>query len=495
MGKYKYALFYIVAVGGMLALTLYMVNHGQSLETDKIQNIAQVSNAHYFDVFIASLKENLHAPFAALLLQLIVIVISTRLFGFLFKKMRQPSVVGEILAGIVLGPSLLGLLFPQYLEFVFPSTAMDELHLFSRLGLILFMFVVGMELNWDEIRNRARDAVVISHAGIVFPFVLGVAASFFIYKDLAPNNIAFLPFSLFMGIAMSITAFPVLASILRERKMAKSLIGTLAITCAAIDDITAWCVFAAVLAISAAGTFVSAFFTIGLTVVYIVVMFKVVRPVLAKYYTHAARYNRYGINPLTVSFIVLLISSFTTKIIGVHSLFGAFLAGVIMPSPSMFRNYVVERTEHVSVILLLPVFFAYSGLRTQIGLLNTPAHWLTFGFILFVAVAGKLAGTALTARYLGQNWANSLRIGVLMNTRGLMELVVINIGYEMGILSPEIFTMMVLMALVTTFMTGPLLNVIDKVFKRNIGDPDMIPDAPAILPEFLAEKVDEVGIS
>lgn len=446
-----------------------------------------ISNGHYFDVFIQTVKENLAAPVAGLLLQLIVIVIATRLFGFLFKKMDQPAVVGEILAGIVLGPSILGYLSPGYLEYVFPAHDMEELHLFSRLGLILFMFVVGMELNWNQVRTKARDAIVISHAGIVFPFALGVLSALGIYSELAPNNVRFLPFALFMGIAMSITAFPVLASILRERRMSKTIIGTLAITCAAIDDITAWCVFAAVIAISTAGTYLSAFFIIGFTVLYILLMFNVVRPLLASYYKNAAKLNGFGISPLAVSFIVLLLSAYTTKLIGIHSLFGAFMAGVVMPSPGMFRNYVSERTEYVSTILLLPIFFAYSGLRTQIGLLNTTSHWLTFAFILFIAVAGKLVGTALTARYLGQNWADSLRIGVLMNTRGLMELVVINLGYEMGILSAEIFTMLVLMALVTTYMTGPLLNLIDRIFSQEKAI-EQVPDHHQAIPEFLAEK-------
>lgn len=495
MKRLKYILFYIIAVGGILLLILFMLNKGEVLEAGKLKNPAPVANAHYIDVFIASIKDNLAQPFAGFLLQLILIVFSTRLAGFIFKKFGQPSVVGEILAGIILGPSLLGAFFPNYLAYVFPASAMDELHLFSRLGLILFMFVVGMELNWEQIRSRAREAVVISHAGIIFPFALGVICSLFVYSSYAPDNIRFVPFSLFMGIAMSITAFPVLASILRERKMSKSIIGSLVITCAAIDDITAWCVFAAVIAISSAGTYLSAFFTIGLTILYILAMFKLVRPLLEYYYNNAARFNKFGISPLTVAFVLILISSFVTKLIGIHSLFGAFMAGVIMPSPLLYRNYVSERTEHVSVILLLPIFFAYSGLRTQVGLLNSSAHWLTFGFILFVAVAGKLAGTALTARYLGQNWGNSLRIGVLMNTRGLMELVVINIGYEMGILSAEIFTMLVLMALATTFMTGPLLNIIDRVFKKDPAELNVTPDDNAVLPEFLAEKQKEVTVA
>lgn len=483
----KHIYIYIFIVGGLFLLTALALGKGETMEYGKLVNAKPFADIHFVDVFFASFKKTLGDPVTRLLIQLLTIVIATRLFGFLFKSMKQPSVIGEILAGIVLGPSLLGLIFPEYLSYVFPSSSMDELHLFSRLGLLLFMFVVGMELNWNQVRTRAHDAIVISHAGIIFPFALGVFSALIIYREFAPDNIRFLPFALFMGIAMSITAFPVLASILRERKMTHTMIGSLTITCAAIDDITAWCVFAAVIAISTAGTYVSAFFTLGLTILYIVFMFKVARPLLAKYYNNAAKLNKFGISPLAVSFVVLLLSAFTTKLIGIHSLFGAFMAGVVMPSPGMFRNYVSERTEYVSTILLLPIFFAYSGLRTQIGLLNTTEHWLTFGFILIVAVVGKLAGTGLTARFLGQNWANSLRIGVLMNTRGLMELVVINLGYEMGILSAEIFTMMVLMALVTTYMTGPLLNLIDRVFVNNkVDEPE--PGYQAPVPEFLAEK-------
>ncbi len=495
MRKIKHILFYLVAVGGLLLLTIYITQIGVQLEPKNAQNQLLLPDNNSFSGFIKIINDNLESPISHFLMQLIIIVFSTRIFGFIFKKLGQPSVVGEILAGIVLGPSLLGMAFPAYLNYIFPLKAMDELHLFSRLGIILFMFVVGMELNWDEVKKHARDAIVISHAGIVFPFALGVIGSLLFYTPLAPPTIAFLPFALFMGIAMSITAFPVLASILRERKMAKSPLGTLSITCAAIDDVTAWCLFAVVIAFATATSALSAIFIIGLAIAYVLFMFNVVKPLLAKYYQSAARYYRYGINPLTISLTVLLLSAFTTKLIGIHSLFGAFLAGVVMPSPTMFRNYVSERTEHLSVILLLPIFFVYSGLRTQVGLINTPSLWLMFGLILVIAISGKLIGSAFTARYLGQSWGNSFRIGVLMNTRGLMELVVINLGYEMGILGPEIFTMMVLMALVTTLMTGPLLNLVDRVAKKDVADPANIPDPEPVLPEFLAEKVEEVGIS
>lgn len=466
MSNRSYITYYIGAIVFFAIIIWAILDSGVFLEGHK-QLAEPAGLLDYFTHFKQTVKENATAPLSKFLIQLVIIVGATKIFSYLFKKIGQPGVIGEILAGIVLGPSLFGMWFPGYLNFVFPSTSMEDLHLISRLGLILFMFVVGMELNMDQVKTQARQALLISHAGILFPFTLGVGLAYFIYVDFAPANVYFLPFALFMGIAMGITAFPVLASILRERGLMNTPIGSLAITSAAIDDITAWCVFAAVIAIAKAGTFVGSLFTIGLSAVYIIGMFKVVRPLLKKLFARLNPDGSYAINTLVVSFAVLLLSAFTTRIIGIHSLFGAFMAGVVMPGSPQFRKFVTERTEYVSVILLLPLFFAYNGLRTQIGLLNSPYLWLMFGAVLLVAVLGKLGGTAITARYLGQSTPNSLRLGVLMNTRGLMELIVLNIGYDLGILSAEIFTMMVLMAIATTFMTGPLLNLIDRIWKKD----------------------------
>jgi Kef-type K+ transport system membrane component KefB len=327
------------------------------------------------------------------------------------------------------------------------------------------MFVIGMELDLKVLKNKANDAVVISHASIVIPFALGIGLSYFIYHQFAPEGVEFLSFSLFMGIAMSITAFPVLARIVQERGIHKTRLGTIVITCAAADDITAWCILAAVIAIVKAGSFVSSLYIIGLAIVYVMVMLFVVKPFLKRVGDLYSSSENLSKPVVAIFFLTLMVSSFCTEVIGIHALFGAFMTGAIMPDISRFRYIFIEKVEDISVILLLPLFFVFTGLRTEIGLINEPYLWKVTGCIILVAVVGKFIGSALAAKFVGQNWRDSLTIGALMNTRGLMELVVLNIGYELGVLSPKIFTMMVIMALVTTFMTGPALDLINFIFK------------------------------
>jgi Kef-type K+ transport system membrane component KefB len=294
---------------------------------------------------------------------------------------------------------------------------------------------------------------------------LGMGLSYFIYEAFAPANVQFLSFGLFMGIAMSVTAFPVLARIAQERQIHKSRIGTIVITCAAADDITAWCILAAVIAIVKAGTLVSALYTILLAVGYVILMMKVVKPFLKRVGDlHTSRENLS--KPIVaIFFLTLIVSSYITEVIGIHALFGAFMAGVIMPENTKFRSLFIEKIEDISLVLLLPLFFVFTGLRTQIGLLDDPSLWKVAGYIMLVAVLGKFAGSTIAAKFVGQSWKDSLTIGALMNTRGLMELVVLNIGYDLGVLTPEIFAMMVIMALLTTFMTGPALDFIEWAFK------------------------------
>jgi Kef-type K+ transport system membrane component KefB len=327
------------------------------------------------------------------------------------------------------------------------------------------MFVIGMELDLKVLKNKANDAVVISHASIVIPFALGIGLSYFIYHQFAPEGVEFLSFSLFMGIAMSITAFPVLARIVQERGIHKTRLGTIVITCAAADDITAWCILAAVIAIVKAGSFVSSLYIIGLAIVYVMVMLFMVKPFLKRVGDLYSSSENLSKPVVAIFFLTLMVSSYCTEVIGIHALFGAFMTGAIMPDISRFRNVFIEKVEDISVILLLPLFFVFTGLRTEIGLINEPYLWKVTGCIILVAVVGKFIGSALAAKFVGQNWRDSLTIGALMNTRGLMELVVLNIGYELGVLSPKIFTMMVIMALVTTFMTGPALDLINFIFK------------------------------
>lgn len=464
MKNHRNTLFYIIVTGGFSALIYWILGNGKNLEMDKEFLRPVVENGHWND-FVSSLTLNLHHPLAILLAQIITIIIVARFFGWVFRKIGQPSVIGEIIAGIVLGPSLLGLYFPEFSISLFPVESLGNLQFLSQIGLILFMFVIGMELDLKVLQNRAKEAIVISHASIVIPFALGIGLAYFVYFKFAPEGVAFLPFALFMGIALSITAFPVLARIVQERGIHKTKLGAIVITCAAADDITAWCLLAAVIAIVKAGTFVSSLYIIGLAVAYVLVMLFVVKPFLKKIGELYGTKNSLNKPVVAIFFLTLIISSYCTEIIGIHALFGAFMTGVIMPDITKFRNLFIEKVEDVSVILLLPLFFVYTGLRTEIGLINDPYLWKVTGFIILVAVVGKFFGSALAAKFVGQSWRDSLTIGALMNTRGLMELIVLNIGLDLKVLTPEVFTMMVIMALVTTFMTGPTLNIINFIFK------------------------------
>ena len=418
-----------------------------------------------FTMFCQFVTDNLHHPLSILLIQIIAVLLMVRLFGFLFKHIGQPGVIGEIVAGIVLGPSVLGYFFPDVFQALFPPESLTNLELLSQVGLVLFMFVIGMELDFSVLKNKINETLVISHAGILVPFFLGIVASYWIYEEYAAAQTAFLPFALFIGISMSITAFPVLARIIQERNMTKTSLGTLAIASAANDDVTAWCLLA-VIAIAKAGTFASALYAIGLTALYIIIMFMVVRPFLKKVGEVYA--NQEVINKTFVALIllILIISSTLTEIIGIHALFGAFMAGVVMPPSIGFRKVMMEKVEDIALVFFLPLFFAFTGLRTEIGLINSPALWGVCLLLITVAVAGKLGGCAVAARLVGESWKDSFTIGTLMNTRGLMELVALNIGYEMGVLPPSIFVILVIMALVTTFMTTPLLHLVERIFAR-----------------------------
>ncbi|PWA10288.1 cation:proton antiporter domain-containing protein [Flavobacterium laiguense] len=464
MKNYKNTVFYLVITGGFSALIYWIILQGKHLEISKTILTPTATNDSWGD-FVVSMVHNIKDPLAILLAQIIMIILVARFFGWVFKKIGQPSVIGEIIAGIALGPSLLGAYFPEFSAGLFPVESLPNLKFLSQIGLILFMFVIGMELDIKVLKNRAKEAIVISHASIVIPFALGIGLAYFVYNRFAPEGVKFLSFSLFMGIAMSITAFPVLARIVQERGMHKTKLGAIAITCAAADDITAWCLLAVVIAIVKAGTFVSSLYIISLALLYVLLMIFLVKPFLKRIGDLYGDKDSLSKPVVAIFFLTLIISSYATELVGIHALFGAFMMGSIMPDVAKFRTVFIEKVEDVSVLLLLPLFFVFTGLRTEIGLINDPYLWKVTGFIILVAVVGKFLGSALAAKFVGQSWRNSLIIGALMNTRGLMELIVLNIGLELKVLTPEVFTMMVIMALVTTFMTGPALDVINYIFK------------------------------
>jgi Kef-type K+ transport system membrane component KefB len=405
------------------------------------------------------LWENFRTSLSILLTQIIVILILAGLFRRLFRTLHQPPVMGEMIAGIVLGPSVFGWISPDAMTFLFPASSLETLRLLSQIGVVLFMFTVGMELNVQHVREKGSAAVMISHASIIVPFLLGSTLSLFLFQDLAPAGTSFNAFALFIGVAMSITAFPVLARILEDRKLTQTPLGSIALTCAAVDDVTAWCILALVIAIVKSAGIASATITVGLTVMFAVVMILLVRPQLARVIKDPdSQQHRRRLIPIILAFV--LACALLTETIGIHALFGAFVAGVVMPPSTEFRIFLKDKLEAFGSYALLPLFFAFTGLRTQVGLLNDVQTWLICAVVILVAIAGKLGGSMLMSRWTGMSWTQSFSIGVLMNTRGLVELVVLNIGYDLGILSGRIFAMMVLMALVTTFMTGPLLSLV-----------------------------------
>lgn len=394
---------------------------------------------------------------ARMLVAVAVVVGAARLVGSLFARIGQPQVIGEIVAGILLGPSLMGFLAPQAVDYLFPGPVVDVLAVMAQFGLVLFMFLIGLELDQSLLRGSGHTAVFVSHVSIIAPLVLGAALSFWLYPLVGSGS--FSGFALFMGAAMAITAFPVLARILTDRRLSSTRLGVLAITCAAVDDVTAWCLLAVVVAITKATGTMDAVMTIAMAVAFIVVMIFMIRPVLRRLEWVHARRGKLG-SQLTAAILVgLLLSAWATEAIGIHAIFGAFLAGAILPRSGPLARELTARLEDLTLLFLLPIFFAVVGLSTSIGLLDDPIHWWIAGAVLVVAVVGKWAAGGLAARVAGESWRDSNALGILMNTRGLAEIVILTVGRELGVISPVLFTAMVLMALTTTFMTTPLLRI------------------------------------
>ncbi|NJP12228.1 MAG: universal stress protein [Leptolyngbyaceae cyanobacterium RU_5_1] len=392
------------------------------------------------------------------LIDILIVVGLSRLVGLGFRRIKQPLVIGEIVAGIMLGPSLFGLIAPGVAAALFPPTMIPHLGVLSQIGLIFFMFLIGLELDPKYLKSQIDIAVLTSHVSILVPFSLGTLLSLLLYPLVSSSDVSFTAFALFLGAAMSITAFPVLARIITENNLQGTRLGTLALTCAAVDDVTAWCVLALAIAVAKYNSMLKALPTIVEAIVYIALMITVVRAFLqnlVSYYNRAGRLNQFTLAGI---YMGVVISALITEMIGVHLIFGAFLLGAVMPKHEGLTRELAQKTEDFVLTFLLPIFFAYSGLRTQIGLLNSPILWLLCGLVLAVAIVGKYVGTYVAARFSGVPKRDAAALGWLMNTRGLTELIVLNIGLSLGVISPLLFTMLVIMALVTTFMTSPLLE-------------------------------------
>jgi Kef-type K+ transport system membrane component KefB/nucleotide-binding universal stress UspA family protein len=396
---------------------------------------------------------------AILVLAEVLIVIGlSRLVGLAFRWINQPQVIGEIVSGIMLGPSLFGLIAPQWASALFPVDAIPFLEVLSEVGLIFFMFLIGLELNPKYLKGQLDVAILTSNVSILVPFSLASILALWIYPLVSNSTVSFTAFALFIGAAMSITAFPVLARIITENNLYHTRLGTLALTCAAVDDVTAWCLLAIAIAVTRTNSMLGAIPTIIEAILYIAFMLTVGRwflKRLSKQYNRTGRLNQWVLAGIYMGVVA---SSLITEWIGIHLIFGAFLLGAAMPKNAGLTREIAQKTEDFVLIFLLPVFFAYSGLRTQIGLLNKPELWVLCFAILAVAIVGKYVGTYVAARVSGIAKREASALGWLMNTRGLTELIVLNIGLSLGVISPLLFTMLVIMALVTTFMTSPLLE-------------------------------------
>jgi Kef-type K+ transport system membrane component KefB len=453
MKNARVVLLYSASIVASVAVFFFIRNIGRTLITPSGVGVEGASSA----------TTNAAAPtgnaLMHVLLALAVIVLASNFVGALFRRINQPQVMGEVVAGILLGPSFLAWLAPQAASHLIAKDVVPYLSVISQIGVVLYMFLVGVELDTDLLRQRTRASISISHTSIVVPFLLGSALALWLYPSYANRSVSFTPFALFAGVAMSITAFPVLARILTDRGMQKSPTGVLALACAAADDVTAWCLLAFVVAVTRAQPG-RTIFVLAMTVGYILSVLFVARPAMLWLARKQQREGRTTRGMFATVCSVLLLAAFASEWIGIHALFGAFLLGAMLPHDSGLARDLRAKCEDLVLVLLLPVFFAFTGLRTQIGLLSSGREWFVCLAIIAVASLGKFGGSFAAARMAGLQWREAASLGVLMNTRGLMELIVLNVGLDLGVLSPQLFAMFVVMALVTTLSTTPILEAL-----------------------------------
>ncbi len=414
-------------------------------------------------------------PLARLFLAIAAVVAACKIAGVLVRRIGQPPVIGEIAAGIVLGPSVLGALWPSGQAFLIPEEVLPRLNTLAQLGVVLFVFLIGLELDLGKLKGRGPLALVVSHVSIAAPFLLGVLLAIAAYDRFAPEGVGFLPFALFLGVSLSITALPVLARILVDLGMYRSRIGALVMTCALAGDVTAWILLALVVAVVGVSSMAGVLVTIVLTAAFAGLLFAL-RPWLTRVLETTRAHQVRVTSQLLI--VGVLVCATATEWVGVHAIFGAFLLGLILPGDSLVGKRLHNTIGSLTTTLLLPLFFAYSGLRTELTLLDDGGMWVWCGAILVLAVAGKLGGSVAAARSLGTSWNQSVQIGALMNCRGLTELVVLNIGLDLGVLTPDLFAIMVLMALVTTAMASPVVESLRSSDPTGDSyDPPMEPDS------------------
>lgn len=389
------------------------------------------------------------------LLALAAVLMVGAVLGRLCRLIGQPPVIGEVVAGILLGPSLLG---PEISGLILPPAIAPQLNIVAQIGVILYMFIIGLELNGGLLKQRVHAAVTISQASIVVPFVMGALLALYLYPRYASSGVPFTSFALFMGVAVAITAFPVLARILKDRGMEKTELGTLALGCAAANDVTAWCLLAVIIGIVQAQVG-AGLKVIASTLIYAAVMLALVRPLLPKLV------KLWDSEPLPRAatafvFLALAISALSAEAIGIHALFGAFMLGAVLPHDSVLARTFMRQLEPVVTVFLLPAFFAFTGMNTRFDLVTGYESWISLGVILLVATLGKFGGTYIAARMSGLGSRDAGALGALMNTRGLVELIVLNVGLSLGVIPPPLFALMVAMAVITTVSTAPMLKLL-----------------------------------
>jgi Kef-type K+ transport system membrane component KefB len=408
---------------------------------------------------------NLVSPLLTLLLQIVSVVIAARAMGGLFRRLGQPAVVGEMVAGLMLGPSLFGRIAPAAAAFLFPPASLGLLNAFSQFGIVLFMFIVGSRLESGHLLRHSRTVLQTSLVSMLLPLGLGVGLGYLIGPQFGVQESRLFPFVLFVGLSLSITAFPVLVRIVAEHDLTTTRLGTIAVACAAFDDVTAWVALALVSSLATTGN-ASVGASLGWLTTYALGMFLVIRPLLR---WQLRRMPPYGDGPLALLVVAALASAAATEWIGIHALFGSFFLGALMARDVANQKVRTAQIEPMAVMLFVPLFFAFTGLRTNVYLLDSPGLALQTVAILVIAVLGKASGPFLSAQKLEFSTRETMALGVLLNTRGLVELVVINIGLEIGLLPPPVFAMLTLMALITTAMTSPLLTRLG--YKRQATTP------------------------
>lgn len=466
---YRTAVGYGLMVVGTVVGFLLIRNYGNTL-------VAPVDSSHQPSSSVVNQHPNV---LLYVLVALAAVIVVGQILGKVFAYLSQPPVIGEVIAGILLGPSLLG---PEMSAVILPPAAAPLLGVVAQLGIILYMFIVGLELNASLLRDRLHATVATSHVSILVPFILGALLSLPLYTRLSSSDVAFTSFSLFMGVAISITAFPVLARILTDLRLASSGLGVVALGCAAVDDVTAWCLLAFVSGVARSQVGEGLWVAAG-TLAYITFMFLIARPVLGRL-SSRLKTESLARGTTAMFLVALLLSALTSEFIGIHAAFGAFLLGAVIPHDSVVARAFTNQLEAVVTVLFLPAFFALTGMRTRIDLLLGLDQWLICGLIILVATVGKFGGSLVAARLTGMGWREAAALGTLMNTRGLMELIVLNIGLDLGVISPTLFAMMVIMALVTTMVTSPVLRLL---IRQPRPDREILRD-PSVLAGSSLEK-------